>query len=415
MNIHFFCPRYLYAGGGSVLYTRRLAEEMARRGHTVTLVTDRPLEPPRHPEPPPTGVSLRTLERDPRVEAAACRRLALADRRGFYRFAQWLYRSGKQQLLAAGPWCPDLAEPRNFADAEVFVLVNSGSTAFGEALRHTLAWRSGQIRAALPLFHPQEAFARYEHHDTVHLQVDWVGTLSDYERAFLIQRGWPEEVIDTLGAGSDELPPPGFSFREKFRVPEAAPLVLFVGRKIHNKGLPHVIQAMDSVWRAFPEARLVLLGYSHNPPAWLEDLLAQAQPPAPDRVINLDDASEADREAALAACDLLAAPSISDSFGIVYLDAWRHAKPVIACRDTCCETFIEDGRTGLLVPFGDVPAIGEALLALLREPARARALGEAGRQVWRERFQWSQVADRFEAGLRKIAAAKRLPWTSSPT
>ena len=410
MNISLFCPRYLYAGGGSVLYTRRVAEELVRRGHAVTLVTDRPLETPKYPEPVPAGATLRLLERDPRPEQRARRRLALGNRRGCYRLARWLFSSGKQQLLAAGPWCPELTEPRNFSDTEVFILVNSGSTAFGEALRQALAWRSGKIRAAIPLFHPKEEFAAFEHHDTVHLQVDWVGTLSEYERTFLIARGWPEEVIDTLGAGSDECPAPAPDFRARHRISDSAPLVLFLGRKIFNKGLPHVIAAMDAIWDQRPDARLVVMGFSHNPPEWLDGYLAKSRHPARERVVNLDDVPEAERESALAACDVLAAPSVSDSFGIVYLDAWRHAKPVIACRDTCCETIIADGHTGLLVPFGDVPALATALSGLLNDPARARAIGQAGQLEWRNHYQWSQVTDRLEAGLKKIAEAKKIPW-----
>ena len=410
MNISLFCPRYLYAGGGSVLYTRRVAEELARRGHAVTVVTDRPLETPKYPESAPAGATLRLVERDPRPEQAARRRLSLGDRRGFYRIARRLFSSGRQQLIAAGPWCPELTEARNFRDTDVFILVNSGSTAFGEALRHALAWRSGKIRAAIPLFHPKEEFAAFPHHDIVHLQVDWVGTLSDYERAFLIARGWPEEVIDTLGAGSDECPAPAPDFRARHGIAADAPLVLFLGRKIFNKGLPHVLAAMDTLWDQRPDARLVIMGFSHNPPEWLDGHLAQSRHPARERVVNLDDVPEAERESALAACDLLAAPSVSDSFGIVYLDAWRHAKPVIACRDTCCETIIADGRTGLLVPFGDVPAIAAAITALVNNPDHARALGVAGREEWLARHQWSHVTDRLEAGLKKIADAKKIPW-----
>jgi glycosyltransferase involved in cell wall biosynthesis len=301
-------------------------------------------------------------------------------------------------------------EPRHFKEADAFIAVNTGSTAWGELLRHTLAWRQNKVRVAIPLFHPREEFASYEHHDETHLQVDRVGTLSDYERTFLITRGWPEDCITTLGAGSDPHPNPDPSFRSRHGIAADAPLVLFLGRKIFNKGLPHVITAMDAVWDRLPSARLVIAGFTHNPPAWLDEQLSRCRNPARDRTINLDDIPDAERESALSACDLVAAPSISDSFGIVYLDAWRYAKPVIACRDTCCETVIRDGETGLLVPFGDTNAISSSILRLLEKPDAARAMGEAGRKLWNEQYQWAHVTDRLETLMKSVATAKGLSW-----
>ena len=113
--------------------------------------------------------------------------------------------------------------------------------------------------------------------------------------------------------------------------------------------------------------------------------------------INLNDVDDQTHEEAIAACNLLIAPSISDSFGMVFLDAWRYQKPVVACRNTCCETYIEHDVDGLLVEFGVVEQIAAALLKMLSEPAAAQQMGEAGYEKWQASFQWPMVAARFDA------------------
>jgi glycosyltransferase involved in cell wall biosynthesis len=49
-----------------------------------------------------------------------------------------------------------------------------------------------------------------------------------------------------------------------------------------------------------------------------------------------------------------------------------------ACRG--CRAAVRDGETGLLVPVGDAPALAEAILRILRDPALARRMGQAGRE-----------------------------------
>ena len=65
---------------------------------------------------------------------------------------------------------------------------------------------------------------------------------------------------------------------------------------------------------------------------------------------------------------------------------------------------IDPGRTGLLVPEGDAPALADALADLLTHPARAEALGRAARAQAEEAFDVSHMHARYEALLRRVAA-----------
>jgi len=93
-----------------------------------------------------------------------------------------------------------------------------------------------------------------------------------------------------------------------------------------------------------------------------------------------------------AALDVFAMPSRTDSFGIVYLEAWANGKPVVAAAAGGVPEVVEHDRTGLLVPFGDVATLADALGVLIADRALAARLGAAGQArvttggTWDERF-----------------------------
>ena len=100
--------------------------------------------------------------------------------------------------------------------------------------------------------------------------------------------------------------------------------------------------------------------------------------------------SEETKRDLLAAADLFAMPSRTDSFGIVYLEAWLYGVPVIGARVWGVSDVIHDGEDGLLVPFGDVPALAAAIEKLLDQPQMREEMGARGqRRVYAE-YMWSQ-------------------------
>ena len=83
-------------------------------------------------------------------------------------------------------------------------------------------------------------------------------------------------------------------------------------------------------------------------------------------------------------------PSRTDSFGIVYLEAWLNRKPVVAAHAWGVSDLITDGEDGLLAPFGDVPALAQALADLLADPARRAAMGLRGEQKVYQFHTWER-------------------------
>jgi phosphatidylinositol alpha-1,6-mannosyltransferase len=87
-------------------------------------------------------------------------------------------------------------------------------------------------------------------------------------------------------------------------------------------------------------------------------------------------------EEALAACYARAStfvlPSSKEGFGIVYLEAWRHGVPVIGASEGAASEIISDGIDGFVVDPRDIGQVTDRMSALLDDPDRALAMGNAG-------------------------------------
>jgi len=103
-----------------------------------------------------------------------------------------------------------------------------------------------------------------------------------------------------------------------------------------------------------------------------------------------------------------ALPTRIEGFSQALLEAMALGVPVIASASGGNPELVADGRTGLLVPTRRPSMWADALDRLLRDPVLRRTLGEAGRQLVRERFTLEQVSERTEAVYRDALARRRL-------
>jgi glycogen synthase len=171
------------------------------------------------------------------------------------------------------------------------------------------------------------------------------------------------------------------------------PYVLFVGRISEQKGLFDLIEAA----RALPPAASVVLCAASPDTPELEARLARAVAGEPRirwiaEMLSPPEVVQLYSHAALFAC-----PSIYEPFGLINLEAMACETPVVATAVGGIVEVVADGATGLLVPPARPSALAQAMSALLRDPARARAMGHAGRRRVEERFTWDRVAERTEA------------------
>jgi starch synthase len=89
---------------------------------------------------------------------------------------------------------------------------------------------------------------------------------------------------------------------------------------------------------------------------------------------------------------VFACPSLYEPLGIVNLEAMACGTAVVASAVGGIPEVVADGETGLLVPPDHPAALADAVGALIADPARAAALGRAGRERAVAEFGWQAVA-----------------------
>jgi glycosyltransferase involved in cell wall biosynthesis len=149
---------------------------------------------------------------------------------------------------------------------------------------------------------------------------------------------------------------------------------------------------MQVVLRTCPDAQLLLAGQGDRRPA----LEAQAAAAGISHAVTFL-GFVSDVRVVLAAADVFAMPSLSEGLGVAALEAMAMARPVVATDAGGLPESVIHGETGLLVPAGDADALAEALMALLSDRQRARAMGEAGRQRALAHFDCAPIVDRVIA------------------
>jgi 1,2-diacylglycerol 3-alpha-glucosyltransferase len=171
-------------------------------------------------------------------------------------------------------------------------------------------------------------------------------------------------------------PEAGTRFRTKWGIPAEAPLVLFVGRVNHEKGVDLLIKAFRAVRDIHPEARLALVGAVYRP-RWLDGLL-NAEGIADRTVITGQQPAEMVAEA-YAAAQVFAFPSLTDTQGLVLHEAALAGLPSVVVDASLHETSPLRGVMNLASP--EPAGMGAAIARLLAEPCAARRLGEAARET----------------------------------
>jgi glycosyltransferase involved in cell wall biosynthesis len=238
---------------------------------------------------------------------------------------------------------------------------------------------AGAAFVETPLVHPGQRFAgtsaaaiaRYRRDDAVIALTKWESEWYASQRVRHVH-------VTGVGPIIDWLP----------EVPMDPATVLFVGRKERYKGYHALRDAARIVWRSRPEARFVAIGQN----AWTARFERRFKD---DRWVDRGIVSEAEKAEAYARATIFAMPSVHETFGHTYLEAWYAWRPVIAGDIPPLREVIRDGVDGLIVA-QEPHAIARAILTLLGDTQRARRMGESGRFRLQERWTWDLVAERTE-------------------
>lgn len=179
---------------------------------------------------------------------------------------------------------------------------------------------------------------------------------------------------------------------------DGVPVIGLVGRIAPWKGQDVFIRAASEVHEAHPSARFQIIGSAMFGEDQYETQVRQmVQSQKLEGVIEFtgfrNDVSDAIANLAI----LVHASTRGEPFGQVVIEGMAAGKPVIASRGGAIPDIVLDGKTGLIVPMNDPTALAEAIMKLLRDPARAADMGAAGRRRVAECFSIQRTASGVKA------------------
>ncbi len=408
MHILHIIQRYWPIHGGAEIHLGEISARFAAAGHRVTVATSdaRDFELFWHPR------RRRFTERETwhnhvRILRFPVRHLPISTLAypGLRRLL-WIFSALRpvpvtvmHRIARFTPWIPDFWRwLRETEDA--FDLVAGMTICFEPLLDAGLRYaRRHQIPFVMyPLTHlgagsqPGEdelsRFYTMRHQMALVRQSDAIVAQTPAERDFYVAHGVDSARIKVVGPGfypEEVMGGDGERFRARYHL--HGPIVFMLSKMSFDKGVMHTIEAMQRVWRQGCQAHLVLAGDVLDTfHTYYERLPVSVRR----RILLLGIVSEEEKRDLLAAGDVLAMPSRTDSFGIVYLEAWAYGKPVIGARTWGVMDVIEDQADGLLVPFGDVPALAKAIARLVENPIEAHKMGKRGRAKALSEHTWDR-------------------------
>ncbi len=176
-----------------------------------------------------------------------------------------------------------------------------------------------------------------------------------------------------------------------FGIPSGSRVLLAVGRLDRQKGLHDLLAAMALVIRDHPEAHLLLVGEGPERPI-LERLMREMK--LTDRVHLAGWRSDVPE--LLAGGYAFVLSSLWEGMPNVILEAMAAGLPVVATEVEGTSELVIEGETGFIVPRQSPQALAAALKAVLADPPRAAALGQAGRRRAASEFPWEKMVARYD-------------------
>jgi glycosyltransferase involved in cell wall biosynthesis len=321
------------------------------------------------------GTPVTVLGRTPGVDAALVRRLGAALRRDrvdlvhAHQYTPWFYAGlgaawgwGRPRVLLTehGRHWPDRRRPKRVAFNRLLAPVTDGVVAVSGFIAECLRANEGLPAARIRVLYNGIEPGRF--------------------------RGEPdrEALRRDQGVGLDD------------------PVIGIAARFAPVKDHATLLDAFRVVLDARPDAKLVLCGDG----PLRGDLEAQAERLGVAGAVRFLGVRR-DVPELLKTWDVFTLSSLSEGTSVTLLEAMAAGRPAVVTAVGGNPEIVDEGATGLLAPRGDAPALGRALLEVLAEPDRARAMGEAGRRRVEERFTFAGMVGAYDALYRELLAGGR--------
>jgi glycosyltransferase involved in cell wall biosynthesis len=377
LKIFQVVPYYPPHVGGMEYYVQHLSEELASRGHEVTVFTT-------SNEPTPSIVTTNGVK---------------------------IYSLKKMVNIYNIPIVPTLfwelvsKEKPDVVHTHQYPVFFSDVAAAASWLKHTPLLL--QVHIVSDAKSPLSGFISDMYYTTLGLKTlrtaDTVIVPSLAYRTKLIGMHVNPKQLQVIPYGIDTKRFSGALKSEEFRVKyncQGSKVILSVGRLNYQKGFQYLIAAMPAIIKQIPNAKLMIVGIGEEL-TYLKNLTKSLN--LNKSVIFTGRISQTEIPTAYAASDLFVLPSLFEAFGISLIEAQAAGKPVICTRTGGTPEAIIDGETGFLIEPKNPKQLEKTIVRVLSDDALSRRMGAKGRAFVEERFDNKKVIYKIINAYEKLS------------
>lgn len=219
---------------------------------------------------------------------------------------------------------------------------------------------------------------------------------TEFERQELIKYGADGRKIVTIGTGieldnyhcNEEAVQ---KFKTKHNIKPTDTVIGFIGRLVKGKGVAILIEALRKMVPTNPNLKLVLAGGTTEYVPIIKKAIEEEGLP----IVLIENFDESEKAVIYHSLDAFVLASQSESFGVVFLEAWACKKPVIGTRMGAIESLLNEGVDSLLFEAGDSDSLVSQLQKLIEDKGLQQRLGEQGHIKVQNNYTWPVIVERY--------------------
>ena len=393
MNVCFVTPEYFPISGGTGAYVYYLSQSLQKMGHDVHVVA----RDKQDSEKTINGIHVHYVKG---VGSSLFRYWQFS--RSASKIIKELNKQSPFDIIHANlPLVPNFAIPKNSAKKIVCAV---HSTWKGEAI----ATRLDNPKELNP---NEKSMLRFNfvlriYEKRLMKRSDALIAVSKYTVNELTELyGINENKIHVIYNGVDiqrfKPRPNKAELRQKFGLEEDKKIILFVGRLYHRKGLETLLRAVPPIVKEYNNVRFVISGKGFKQKEKNLRKLAK-ELKIEEYVTFLGYVPDQKLPNLYAASDIFILPAIYENFPFAILEAQSTGLPVISTKVGGISELLSNNENGFLIEPRDQAQLTQRVLALLNDPQLAKEMGEHGRKLIEERFDWHFITTQVIALYQKL-------------
>jgi glycosyltransferase involved in cell wall biosynthesis len=308
--------------------------------------------------------------------------------------------SNKLWLICTGPWSPTLKKSMDNSTADIISASPSGFLYMQYPLyRH-------KLKNPKPFVYQGAIhFGEHEHSQVVSNSTlaaikasEYYMANTEYEKERLVNLGVTADMIVVTGVGVEmETFKNGNKeiFRNELTLNNDDILIGYIGRIEKTKSIDVLINAFLKAFKQNTKLKLVIAGFESAYLKEIELFLQTLTEFERSNIFLKTNLSKQDKVDLYHALDIFVLPSINESFGIVFLEAWSCKKPVIGAAIGAVASVIANNVDGLLMKPNDTNDLSEKILQLAENEALRITFGNNGYNKTEQNFTWPAVTKKY--------------------